>query len=60
MHPGNLPLKEIAFNEFKLTQTQTNQISEPSFFKSYCLKILNKHHKFKYKKSFENSKWYFC
>ena len=41
IHPGNLPLKEIAFNEFKLTHTKTNQISEPSFFKGYCFKILN-------------------
>ena len=42
MHPGNLPLKEIAFNEFKLTQTKNNQISEPSFFKDFYFKILKK------------------
>ena len=41
IHPGNLPLKEIAFNEFKLNHTKTNQISEPSFFKGSCFKILN-------------------
>ena len=41
MHPENLPLKEIAFNEFNLTLTKTNQISEPSFFKIPCFKILN-------------------
>ena len=41
MHPGNPPLKEIAFNEFKLTHTKTNQISEPNFFKGSCFKILN-------------------
>ena len=40
MHPGNLPLKEIAFNEFKLTHTNTNQISDPSFLKDSYLKIL--------------------
>ena len=40
MHPGNPPLKEIAFNEFKLTHTKINQISEPSFFKDSCFKIL--------------------
>ena len=40
MHPGNLPLKETAFNEFKLTHHKTNQISEPSFFKDSHFKIL--------------------
>ena len=41
MHPGNLLLKEIAFNEFKLTHTKPKQISEPSIFKDSCFKILN-------------------
>ena len=38
IHPENLPLKEVAFNEFKLTHTKTNHIS---FFKDPHFKILN-------------------
>ena len=41
IHLGNLPLKEISFNQFKLTRTKTKQISEPSFFKGSCFKILH-------------------
>ena len=41
IHSGNLPLKKIALKELKLTHTKTSQISEPSFFKGFCFKILN-------------------
>ena len=41
IHPGNLPLIEIYFNQFKLTRTKSNQISEPSFFKGSCFKIVH-------------------
>ena len=40
MHPRNLPLKEIVFNEIKLTHTKTNIISELSFFKDSCFNIV--------------------
>ena len=33
IHPEIFPLKEIAFTEFKLNHTKTNQISEPAFLK---------------------------
>ena len=45
MHSGNLPLKEIAFNEFKSIHTKAERpnhsFSEHSFLKGSCFKMLN-------------------